>query len=349
MNFSARVLFAAVSSMLVLACACTQNAKTGGAAAGAGENPDQVVATWNGKSLTLKEVDATLAEQLEEIDKQRFQLRRQGIERAIVESLVKAEAAKGGKTEEAWLKEQIEGRATEPTDEEIATFFAKNQSQMPPGSTLETMKEQLRAFLKQQQQRTLASKVFDDLKAQANVKITFKEPPKPRKTVEAKGPARGPETAKVTIVEFSDFECPFCSRAHDTVEKVMENYPGKVRLVFRHFPLSFHQKAPKAAEASICAEQQGKFWQYHDILFANQQKLELTDLEAHAKTAGLDEAKFKECLSSGATKKTVDEDMAAGSKLGVSGTPAFFINGLMLSGAQPFEVFKETIDDELAK
>ncbi|MBX7099461.1 MAG: thioredoxin domain-containing protein [Myxococcaceae bacterium] len=344
---SSRLLSACVAAGFAFACACTQSPKP--SAGGATESPDQVVATWSGgKSITLKEVDAKLGEQLEEIEKQKFQLRRQGIEREVIESLLKAEAAKAGKNEDEWLRAQVEPKITEPSEDELAKFFAENQSQMPPGATLETMHEQLKGYLKQQQQRKIASEIVDGLKAAANVKITFKEPPKPRKTVEAKGPSRGPADAKVTIVEFSDFQCPFCSRVHDTVEKVMETYPGKVKLVFRQFPLSFHDKAPKAAEAALCAHEQGQFWKYHDVLFKNQSKLAPDDLKAHAKELGLDEAKFASCLESGKSKSVIDEDMAAGSKVGVTGTPAFFINGIMLSGAQPFEQFKEVIDDELA-
>ena len=117
--------------------------------------------------------------------------------------------------------------------------------------------------------------------------------------MEAIGPSKGPENAPVTIVEFSDFQCPFCSKAKVTVDEVMKGYGDKVRLVFRHFPLSFHQDAPKAAEAAACANDQKKFWEYHDKLFANQGALEVDDLKKHAADLGLDTARFNECLDSG--------------------------------------------------
>jgi len=167
--------------------------------------------------------------------------------------------------------------------------------------------------------------------------------------VDATGPARGPEGAKVTIVEFSDFECPFCARAEESVNQVMEKYAGKVRLVFRHFPLNFHPNAPKAAEASMCANDQGKFWEMHKTLFANNKALGVEDLKKHAATAGLDQAKFNECLDSGKMKGIVDADTKAGGEAGVSGTPAFFINGKLLSGAQPASEFEKIIDAELKK
>jgi protein-disulfide isomerase len=128
----------------------------------------------------------------------------------------------------------------------------------------------------------------------------------------------------------------------------MANYAGKVRLVFRNFPLPFHSKAPKAAEAGLCANEQGKFWEMHDQMFGNQQALSPDDLKASAKKLGLDSAKFDSCLDSSKYAAQVKKDAEAGKEAGVSGTPAFFINGRMISGAQPFEKFKEIIDQELA-
>jgi protein-disulfide isomerase len=171
-------------------------------------------------------------------------------------------------------------------------------------------------------------------------------PPRLRKSVEAIGPSRGSAQAAVTIVEFADFQCPYCSRAAATIEKVLAAYDGKVRLVFRHFPLSFHDKAPKAAEAGACADEQGKFWEMHDALFGSQE-LEPDALKAQARRLGLDAAKFEECLDSGRMAALVKRDLVAGQKAGVTGTPAFFINGRVLSGAQPEDAFHRVIDQEL--
>lgn len=166
-------------------------------------------------------------------------------------------------------------------------------------------------------------------------------------------PAIGAKNAQVTIIEFSDFECPFCGRALPTVKQVLKDYEGKVRVVYRDFPLSFHPNAQKAAEAAECADDQGKFWEYHDKLFANQQALTVDNLKQYAKDLGLDAAKFNSCLDSGKYASEVQKDMAAGSAAGVSGTPTFFIgndeNGYqMIVGAQPYAVIKAAIDAELA-
>src|SRR5579871_379368 len=152
-------------------------------------------------------------------------------------------------------------------------------------------------------------------------------PPVQRIAVPADGPARGPATAKVTIVEFSDFQCPFCSRVNPTLEKIRATYGDAVRIVFRHNPLPFHPNAQPAAEAAVAAADQGKFWEMHDKLFANQQNLTRPDFEKYAGEIGLDVGKFKAALDSGAGKKKVQDDLAAGQKIGVQGTPNFYIDG----------------------
>jgi protein-disulfide isomerase len=311
--------------------------------------PDTVVATVNGEKVTAGELDKHMMVELtameEKYHKDRFDKRRQGLEQMILERLVKAEAQKRGMNEDQFLKSEVSDKVPPPSDEKIKEVWTANQSQLPPGSTLEQFKDRIVEHLTEQDRRERARTFFDDLKKQAAVKILLTEP---RKTVDAKGPSRGPNDAKVTIVEFSDFQCPFCGRAHDTVEEVMKAYAGKVRLVFRNFPLEFHPYAAKAAEAAMCANDQQKFWEYYDVLFANQQKLELPQLKEHAGAVGLDVGKFSECLDSGKQTVAVREDQAAGARVGVNGTPAFFINGVMLSGAQSLDEFKRVIDQELA-
>jgi protein-disulfide isomerase len=168
--------------------------------------------------------------------------------------------------------------------------------------------------------------------------------------VTATGPSKGPENAPITIVEFSDFQCPYCARAEPTVKDLMEleKYKGKIRLVYRDYPLEFHKLAPKASEAAHCAGDQGKYWEMHGRLFAATPKLEVTDLKAYARELALDAGRFDKCLDSGEKAKVVADHFKAGADAGVRGTPAFFINGRLISGAQPLEAFKTIIDAELA-
>jgi len=165
----------------------------------------------------------------------------------------------------------------------------------------------------------------------------------------ADAPSFGPKDAKVTIVEWSDFECPFCSRVGPSLKQIKETYPKDVRVVFRHQPLSFHPNAKPAAEASMAAHEQGKFWEYHDKLFQNQKALDRANLEKYAQELGLNMGQFKAALDSGKFRAKVEADASAGAAVGANGTPTFFVNGREFVGAQPFEAFKKIIEEEKAR
>jgi protein-disulfide isomerase len=160
-------------------------------------------------------------------------------------------------------------------------------------------------------------------------------------------PVKGPANAKVTVVLFSDFQCPFCSRAVPVLKEIEDGYKGKVKIAFKQLPLPFHDKAHLAAEAALAANEQGKFWPYHDKLFANQQALDRPSLEKYAEELGLNMGKFKAALDSGKFKDKVDSDAKEGAAVGATGTPTFFINGTKVVGAQPFPAFQTVIDQEL--
>lgn len=164
-------------------------------------------------------------------------------------------------------------------------------------------------------------------------------------------PVKGSENATVTIIEFSDFECPFCARFYEqTLPQIEENYinTGKVKLVYRDYPLGFHQNAQKAAEAAECADEQGKFWEMHDMIFENQNAIDTASLKQYAGQLGLNTSEFNDCLDSGRMASEVQKDFSDGSLYGVTGTPAFFINGVLVSGAQPYSVFEQVIEEQLA-
>ena len=160
-------------------------------------------------------------------------------------------------------------------------------------------------------------------------------------------PVRGAKNAKVTIVEWSDFQCPFCSRVEPTVDQVLKAYPNDVRVAFKQLPLPFHDKAHLAAEAALAAKEQGKFWEMHDAMFKNQQSIDRAGLEKLAEGIGLNMSSFKAALDSGKYKQKVDAEEQQGNAIGARGTPSFFINGKSFVGAQPFESFKAKIDEEI--
>jgi len=358
--YAARPLSSALVALALFLAACpspsTDSAKASSAAAPAdcsndsGLAPDTVVATFLDKKMTLAELDAefeaTLNERRISFRDEMHEMRSQLLERHVLQQVLKAEAAKQGHPDdEAYVTAMvvIPTDAEGVTDAEVSAFYEENKDRMQ-GAPLELVAERIKMALLQERKAKRFGELVERLKAEYKVSIDL---PAPRFEVEAIGPSKGPESAKITIVEFSDFECPYCGRATAAVDEVLKTYGDKVRLVFRHYPLDFHKKAKKAAEASACAADQGKFWELHDRLFEYQTSLEVAQLKEHAAAIGLDAAKFDACLDGGAKAEIVERDLKAGRQLGVSGTPAFFINGVKLAGAQPFEAFKRVIDKEL--
>jgi protein-disulfide isomerase len=331
---------------VVLALAGCKQSGSAVASAGAAltESPDTVVATYGGgKKVTLKDVDAAVGPQLRQLEKERLKLRKQAIDQVVVEAYATEEGAKAGQSKEQFIQAQIAKFATKPSEEELMAFFAKVQGRLPPGSTFDSVKGQLEEMVSRQKSQEAIGKMVEEIRTKLQVEVKMAEP---RVTVAATGPSTGPSDAKITIIEYSDFECPYCSRAESTVEQVMTAYAGKVRLVFRHFPLSMHPNAPKAAEASLCAHEQGKFTEYKKVLFDNQDKLGVEFLKRHAKEMNLDQSKFDQCLDSGAMKAKVEVDMKDANDIGINGTPSFFVNGIQVD--PDFAEFERVIKQELA-
>ena len=307
---------------------------------------DQPVAKVGNHTINRAELEKRVKSELMELDMQRYEALREGLDEMIGEELIKQEAAARGVTVEALTKQEIEDKAGKPTDEQAQKLYDANKDKLG-GASFESVKSRLMDHLKDGLVDERREAFVTDLKKKYKTTVSLQAP-----VVEVSTggrPSRGGGTnAPITMIEFSDYECPFCKRADAAVQQVMQTYGDKVRLVHRDFPLSFHAHALPAAEAARCAEAQGKFWEYHAKLFASQD-LSPEKLQALATEVGLDRVKFDECVTKEQFKSGIDKDIADGTEAGVTGTPAFFINGRMLSGAQPFERFKEVIDDELAR
>jgi protein-disulfide isomerase len=306
------------------------------------------VAEVAGKTFTMADLEETLAPQLARLEQQRQQLLEQGLERFVEQKLMEAEAAARGVDVLALQQAEIQSKIGEVTDAEVNEWYQANQARVG-GRPLDQIAPQIKQFLSQQRGVEAKDTFVKALKAKHKTRILMDVARV--QVAEGEGsPAKGgPAGAPITIVEFSDFQCPFCGRVNPALAKVRETYGDKVRIVFRQFPLSIHPQAPKAAEASLCAADQGKFWEYHDALFADQQKLGVPDLKAKATALALDQAAFDACLDGGSKAAKVAKDMEDGTKAGVSGTPALFVNGRFLNGAVPFEELAKVIDDELAR
>lgn len=328
-----------------------------GAERPAGVPEDGVLARVDGEPVTAEQVREAAPESFEQVENAyeaciqqykdaQFQAYEQGVRQAVDQRLLEAEATERGVSVDELVAAEIDAEITPVTDEEIDAFYTENQARIR--GSKEQVAGQIQQYLASQREAQAREAFLGPLREEAEVRVLL-EPP--RAEVAADGfPAVGPADAPVTIVEFSDFECPFCSRVNPTLEQVKQNYGDKVRVVFRQFPLAMHPNAQKAAEASLCADDQGKFWELHDMMFADQRNLTVPQIkEKAASIEGLDGEAFNACLDSGEKADEVAADMAAGQQAGVSGTPALFINGRLLSGAQPYEAVSVIIDDELSR
>jgi protein-disulfide isomerase len=329
--------------------ACSvEDKKAGSKADSKKDDSAQVLARVNGKAITEGEVKAAAADQYDQLDheylQRKHELAEAQLKKMVQERLLEAEAAAHGVTKEKLLADV---KPAEVTDADAEAFFEKNKAQMPPRPK-EQLLPQIKTYLQQAGQKEAQDKFYNSLEAKYKVDYLI-EPM--RVEVAASGyPAKGPASAPVTIVEFSDFQCPFCSRVTPTLEQVVSKYGNKLRLVFRQFPLPMHPNAAKAAEASLCANEQGKFWQMHDLMFKDQGGLSVEGLKSKAAgIAGINAASFNSCLDSGKQTPAVQSDVKAGSKAGVNGTPAMFINGRFINGAVSADDLSKVIDDELKR
>ncbi len=303
---------------------------------------DDVAATVGSTPITRADLEKHVKPKLVEIDNERYEALKDGLDELVADELMKQEAAARKITPEQLEQQEVTSKVGEPTDAEIQQVYDANKAQLQ-GQTLDAVKPRIVEFLKEQKAGARKEQYIDELKAKYKTVINLKAPVVEVGT--AGRPEKGPKDAPITLIVFSDYECPFCRRAEPTVEQVLKTYDGKIRYVFRDYPLPFHSKARPAAVAANCAIPQGKFWEVNQKLFSAD--LTPDGIKKVAGDAGLDQKKFDECVAKN-DQKSIDKDVEDGSAVGVNGTPAFFINGHMLSGAQPFEAFKDVIDQELA-
>jgi protein-disulfide isomerase len=330
-------------SLLVASCSTSaQQART--------QNSADIVATVGASKITLAQVDELALQQPAgsfgnvKLAQALYQARRAALDELIGNALVAQEAGARGVDRTALVDQEISSKVTPPTDADIAAFYEANQERLR-GATLDQVRPAIRNYLVQERTQAARQTYLDRLKVKTPVTVML-DPP--RQAVRAtESPAKGPAGAPVEMIEFSDFQCPYCLAANPTVKRVLDTYGDRIRFVYRNYPLGNHPNARPAAEAAQCANEQGQFWAYHDRLFANPTRLGSADLKQAAAELGLDSARFNACFDSHKYKDVVDADVKAGEEAGVSGTPAFFINGRELTGAQPFESFKRIIDEEL--
>jgi protein-disulfide isomerase len=315
---------------------------TGGEGSSGGDA--DVLAVVGRSEVTVADVRAARRRDFLEADRQLYELTSQALERAIQIRLVQLEAEARGMVPADLVAAEVDGRLEDPTAEEISRFHEERGLQ----GSLDQIAAQIRAYLRDQSRNAQYAGFLAELEARYPVE---KRLDPLRTEVATEGyPSKGLARAPVTIVEFSDFQCPYCLQILETLDQVQEAFGERVRLVYRHFPLeSIHPNARKAAEASMCAHDQGKFWEMHDAMFENPGSLGVSALKQSAQSLGLDVDQFNACLDSDRYADAISDDLEAGREAGVTGTPALFVNGRFLSGTQSFEAVAEIIDDELRR
>jgi protein-disulfide isomerase len=305
------------------------------------------------RTITTKELDdrwraddpASQADATQKV----YDGRRAALDAIIADMLLTEAAKKKNMSAEAFEMEEVGKRVKPVTDADVTTFYQANINQMQ-GRPLEVMAPAIDRYLTEQQRVQARQALIADLrKGGPDVRVLI-DAPRRDVDIDSTDPSLGRSSAPVTLIEFSDFQCPFCQRVAPTLKKIRDTYGDKVRIVWKDFPLTqIHPQAFKAGEAAHCAGDQGKYWEYHDRLFANQQQLQPDELKKHAADLGLNATAFNACLDSSKYGERVRDGVAQGTRLGVNSTPTIYINGRMLSGAQPYEMFVSVIDEELSK
>jgi protein-disulfide isomerase len=341
-----------LASGVVLSAACSEESASAQASS-TPSNPDQVVAEVGGKPITLKDVDAKWeafdAAERARVVQAMYQNRRNMLDIIVGDRLIEDAAKAAGQPVAAFVEQDGAKRLPAITEDDVAKFFEQNKERAQ-GRTLDQLRADIKPYLEERRKQQARAMLVDELKAKSGsgVKVML-DPPRYTVPTSAEDPVRGNAGAPITIIEFSDYQCPFCARVNPTLAKVMQTYGDRVKIVFKDFPLSNHPQAPKAAEAARCAGDQSKYWEMHDAMFANQRALDVPSLKQSARAIGLDGATFDQCLDSGKWAGAVRSGMALGEKMGVNSTPTLYVNGRALIGAMPFENFKSVIDEELAR
>lgn len=305
----------------------------------------RIFATVNGTPITSAMIEDSLKPKVFNAQQQIYNLRKQQLELRINDLLLAREAAKRQVTTQALFDAEITAKTKPVTDADARAFYEQNKARI--NGDFAQLKDQIIQFMKEQQAQNLSSSFAEQLRKGSSVQTFLREPAAPIYQIGTDDqPSRGAATAPVTIIEFTDFECSHCAEMQPVIERVVTEFGDRVRLVVRDFPLGQHTHAPKAAEAAEAARAQGKYWEYSQLLFANQGALEVPQLKEYASRIGLDRKKFDAMLDSGQFAENVQRDLRDGTRVGVNSTPSFFINGRPLQ-ERSYDALKASIEAAL--
>lgn len=313
----------------------------GGESAAVARVGDQVV--------TSGQLEGPLRAQIHEMEREIHRIKRQRLDELIAEALLQKEAAARNMTVPDLINEMVLSKGVTVTDEEVNRYYMENRPRFSEWKgSLDDLKGRIRTTLQQQKQYQMVYEYARSLDSKYGVEDHLKAPVSPFAGVRIEGsPLLGPPDALVTVVEFSDYECPSCRQAHEDVRKLRQLFAGKIRWVFKDYPLKRHEYARKAAEAARCAAEQNKFWEYQDLLYASTEPLTVDHMKRLAGGLGLKQDPFDQCLDSGKHAAGIEEELEEAQALGVDRTPTFLVNGRMVTGNIGVDRFRQVIEDEL--
>lgn len=335
---------------LVTAPAACAQAPVPAPATTTAQTPGTVVALVDGEAITIEDLERALGAELGRLEQQIYDLKRQRLDALIAERLIAREARRRNLPLEELERIEISQKVAPVTDEEVTRFHEANRARLPNAPNI---RDQIRQYLQLQRVQDRREAFVEGLRRSASVSVSLAPPPVRRAEVDVgAAPVRGAVDAPVTIVEFSDFHCPFCRTVQPTLLQLLDRYAGKVRLVYKDLPLDgLHPNARRVSEAARCAREQNRFWEFHDAVYAGTVGTDTSEqaMRTLAAKAGLEWSPFAQCLASGRHREAIQRDVDQAARLGLSGTPAFFVNGRLLTGAQPFDAFARVIDEELER
>jgi protein-disulfide isomerase len=310
--------------------------------ASAGSEDSMVVAEVAGDKLTRADLEQKEASNLLQARYQYYLAERTALDQLVDDHLLEIQARREHISVEQLFGREVTQKIKDPTEEQIEIFYEGMQSD----KTYAEMRPEILKSIRQLRMTKARTAYLKSLRSQASIHIALTAPTAQVGPDDA--PLRGPKNAPVVIVEFSDYECPYCQQIHPQLKQLQNEFNGKVALALKSFPLPMHPRAGKAAEAARCADAQGRFWDFHDVLFDNNKKLEVPQLKEYARALKLDGAAFDKCLDSGDQVAAVQKDVTQGLRLGLTGTPSFFINGHFFSGAVTYKTLHEFVEQQLA-
>ena len=305
---------------------------------------DAVVARIGEDVITASELETMVGPSLVKLRQQIFDAKLAGLQNQIFDRLVVEAATEEGLTRADYMKKYVTDKVGEPDEDQILQLMTQYRARLAPDD--EQARQQVIQALSQQEQMRLQNQLREELFAKNDVVILL-SPPRVEVALGEGTPMRGSRTAPIVLVEYTDFQCPYCTRIQPTINALMERYGDQVLHVFKNLPLPMHAQAQLAGEAALCAQDQGKFWEFHDWLFANQRSLSQETMVAQAGVLEMDTELFTACIDQKTYTNKVKDDMKEARSFGFTGTPGFLINGRAVTGAQPLETFEAIIDEEL--